>query len=380
MNMKTILLLSVLFSFTSGFANGKFSTREGIINHKSGSFISNNKISEPGFFDPLEQADLLQKEMDRYAEIEKNGGWRTITIIKKTFLPGQSSQVIKEMKERLRASGDLSADDTSMVYTKELVPVIKKVQKQYGFKEDGVINSELVRELNVTVQQRINQLRVNIERLRTMPPVQSGTHLVANIPEFKLHVLDGDRQVFEMAIVVGKESNQTAVFNDELTNIVFSPYWNVPPNIVRNEILPAMDRNRYYLRKNNYEQTGTENGLPVIRQKPGPKNSLGLVKFVFPNNHNIYFHDTPSKSLFQIRKRTFSHGCIRLAEPAKLAQYLLKDSPSWTPEKIDQAMNAGKEQWVKLDKPVPVSIIYVTAWVDGTGLVHFREDVYGYDK
>jgi murein L,D-transpeptidase YcbB/YkuD len=141
-----------------------------------------------------------------------------------------------------------------------------------------------------------------------------------------------------------------------------------------------MRRNRDYLWRNNYVQTGTENGLPVIRQLPGPKNALGQVKFLFPNNHNIYFHDSPAKSLFELRKRAFSHGCIRLAEPAKLAEYLLRDNPEWTPAKIATAMDAGKEQWVNLAAPVPIAITYFTAWVDNDGTLHFREDIYGHDK
>ena len=171
-----------------------------------------------------------------------------------------------------------------------------------------------------------------MERLKNFPAITSGTRLVANIPEFKLHVYEGDREVFNMAIVVGTESNKTVIFDDEMKHIVFSPYWNVPPSIVQNEILPAVRKNRNYLRQNNYEQTGTEDGLPVIRQKPGRMNSLGLVKFVFPNSHAIYFHDTPAKSLFSVRKRTFSHGCIRLAEPFKLAQYLLRNT-EWISKK-----------------------------------------------
>ncbi len=128
------------------------------------------------------------------------------------------------------------------------------------------------------------------------------------------------------------------------------------------------------------EQTGTSNGLPVIRQKPGGANALGRVKFIFPNNYNIYFHDTPAKSLFNESSRAFSHGCIRLGEPAKLAEYLLRDQPEWTPETIKEAMNASKEKWVTLKKPVPVFISYFTAWVDSEGLLNFRTDIYGHDK
>ena len=213
-----------------------------------------------------------------------------------------------------------------------------------------------------------------------LPPVTDSTRLVANIPEFKLHVYEGGAHVFDMDIVVGTESNKTVTFNDVRTQVVFSPYWNVPPSIVKEEILPAMRRQRNYLRAHRYEQTGTENGLPVIRQLPGGSNALGKVKFLFPNSHNIYFHDTPAKSLFSIRKRTFSHGCIRLAEPAKLATYLLRNNPEWTPEKISAAMDSGKEQFVQLQQPAAVSITYFTAFVDSNGRLNFREDVYGHDK
>jgi murein L,D-transpeptidase YcbB/YkuD len=165
-----------------------------------------------------------------------------------------------------------------------------------------------------------------------------------------------------------------------MTDIVFSPYWNVPPSIVTNEILPAMKRNKNYLRNNGYEITGYENGLPVIRQKPGKQNSLGQVKFIFPNEYGIYLHDTPAKGLFEYPKRTFSHGCIRLAEPEKLALYLLRNIPGWTNDKIKKAMNSGREQWVKLLHPVSVSLSYYTAWVDEENLLQLRRDIYGLDK
>ena len=326
------------------------------------------------------QHELLQKELDRLYEIEKRGGWRKIVTSKKFFIKGQSDPIIKIAKQRLRTSHDFMSEDTSRMFTDELETAVRRVQKRFGFNENGVLDILLIKELNVPVEDRIDQLLANMERLRTMPIPQEGTRLVANIPEFKLHVYEGSKQVFEMAIVVGTESNKTVAFNDEMKQIVFSPYWNVPPGIVQKEILPSTRKNRNYLRQNGYEQIGTEDGLPVIRQKPGPKNSLGLVKFVFPNSHAIYFHDTPAKSLFQVRKRTFSHGCIRLAEPARLAQYLLRNDPEWTTAKIEQAMNSGKEQTVSLKQPVAVAITYFTAWVDEGGLLNLREDIYGHDK
>jgi murein L,D-transpeptidase YcbB/YkuD len=183
-----------------------------------------------------------------------------------------------------------------------------------------------------------------------------------------------------MDIVVGKEANRTVIFSDELKYVVFSPYWNIPRSIVRNEIVPAMNRSSSYLSRNNMEITGNSNGLPVIRQKPGKGNALGKVKFIFPNQYNIYFHDTPAKTLFSRQKRAFSHGCIRLEQPFELAKYLLRNDNEWTDNKIQTAMNQSSEKWVELEKPVPVFIVYFTSWVDQEGLLHFREDIYGHDK
>jgi murein L,D-transpeptidase YcbB/YkuD len=244
----------------------------------------------------------------------------------------------------------------------------------------GSIDNNLVKALNVSVDRRIEQILANIGRLRSAKISYSGTQLVANIPEYKLHVYEDGREVFDMAIVVGKESTKTVVFNGNISQIVFSPYWNVPPSIVENEILPAMRGNKNYLKNNGYEVVGREGGLPAIRQKPGAGNSLGKVKFVFPNSHNIYLHDTPAKSIFKMDQRAYSHGCIRVAEPAKLAAYLLRNESSWSAERIRKAMDAGSPQVVKLDNSVPVAITYFTAWVDEDGVMNFREDIYGRDK
>jgi L,D-transpeptidase YcbB len=181
-----------------------------------------------------------------------------------------------------------------------------------------------------------------------------------------------------MAVVVGKEGHNTTIFSDKLTTIVFSPYWNLPRDIVKKEILPSIARNAHYLEKNNMEIMGRDNGLPVIRQKPGKDNSLGRVKFLFPNSFNIYFHDTPAKSLFSRDVRAYSHGCIRLSEPEKLADYLLKDDPRWTKEKISEAMDRKVEKFVAVKKPVPVFITYYTAWVEN-GILNFRNDIYKHD-
>lgn len=330
--------------------------------------------------DPTRRYELLQQALTRYEQIAQKSGWPKITGTKKFYQQGESAPAVKDIKTRLRASGDYTSNDLSNLFTPELTAAVKRAQKRFGFKENGVVDAALIKELNVPVERRINQILVNLERLQAMPVSTGSTRLVANIPEFKLHVYEGDKHIFDMDIVVGTAANKTVTFNDEMKQIVFSPYWNVPPSIVKSEILPQMRRSRDYLWRNDYVQVGTENGLPVIRQLPGAKNALGRVKFLFPNSHNIYFHDTPAKSLFNLRRRAFSHGCIRLAEPAKLAEYLLRDAPSWTPARIQQAIHANKELVVNLQTPVAVAITYFTAWADQEGMVHFREDIYGHDK
>ncbi|RYY41036.1 MAG: hypothetical protein EOO08_03695 [Chitinophagaceae bacterium] len=329
---------------------------------------------------PHPQLPRLQTALERYRAIAANGGWSAIKGTRKFYQQDVNDPAVVQIKARLRASGDFGSEDNSALFTRELTEAVKRVQQRFGFDPNGVVDAALLKELNVPLSKRITQLEVNLARVEKLPPPSGGTQLVANIPEFKLHVYEGDKLVFDMNVVVGSESNKTVLFTDEMTYLVFSPSWNVPPSIVKKEILPKMRGSHDYLWRNNYVMEGEEGGLPKIRQLPGAGNSLGRVKFVFPNDHNIYFHDTPAKSLFSLRKRAFSHGCIRLAEPAKLAEYLLRDNPSWTPAKIKATMNSGKEQRVDLPGKVPVSLTYLTAWVDDAGLVHFCEDIYGLDS
>ncbi|MGZ8541199.1 MAG: L,D-transpeptidase family protein, partial [Chitinophagaceae bacterium] len=236
-----------------------------------------------------------------------------------------------------------------------------------------------LKEMNTTVSHRIQQLLINMDRMRWLPVQPQGNLITVNIPAFMLYVTDGNKKVFDMDVVVGKDGHDTRIFTGNLDQVVFSPHWNVPKSIVEKEILPAIEKDPGYLEKQNMEVTGENDGLPEIRQKPGGENALGQVKFLFPNSFNIYFHDTPSKSLFARDKRAFSHGCIRLSDPARMANYLLRNQPEWTETKIDEAMNSGEEKFVKLKESVPVLIAYYTAWVDEEGQLNFREDIYGHD-
>ena len=195
-----------------------------------------------------------------------------------------------------------------------------------------------------------------------------------------LTVYDGSQKAFDMPVVVGKEGTNTLMFSGNLNQVVFSPFWNIPPSIVKNEILPAMQKNPGYLKSRRMEIVKKGDSLPVIRQLPGEGNALGKIKFLFPNSFDIFFHDTEIKGVFQKQNRAISHGCIRLADAEKLANYLLQNDQGWTPAKIKTAMNSGKEQYVKIKNPVPVVITYFTAWANQNGLLNYRTDVYGHDE
>jgi murein L,D-transpeptidase YcbB/YkuD len=251
-----------------------------------------------------------------------------------------------------------------------------------GLTADGVIGKKCIDELNIKPAKRIQQLLINLERVRWMPTIKSSNYIVVNIPEYKMHVYDSGKQQFEMDVIVGTATHNTVVFSGNLQYIVFSPFWNVPSSIVKSEIMSAIKRNSNYIKNHNMEITGYENGIPSIRQKPGINNSLGLVKFLFPNSHNIYLHDTPNKDLFTENSRNFSHGCIRLAQPKHFAQYLLRNDTAtiWKNHVIDSCMNLKKEKWVTLKKTVPVLLVYFTAWVDSNNAIHFRKDIYKHDE
>lgn len=323
----------------------------------------------------------LKKQLVFYQSVKEKGGWVPMpSISRRTLKEGDSDTVIVAIKKRLAITDDYTSNDTSAMFTEELKKALPDVQTRFGIKADGIIRDELITVLNVPVTDRITQMLINLERTKWLPEKTSPKKIVVNIPEFAIHVFEGDTTVLNMRVVVGKAGTGTVVFSDMLKYVVFSPYWNVPTSIVRNEIYPAMKRNPSYLRKHNMEQTGTSGGLPIIRQKPGDNNALGRVKFLFPNNYNIYFHDSPAKSLFDREKRAFSHGCIRLAEPQRMAEYILKDYPEWPKEKIKSAMAGNKEVWVTLKEQIPVYITYFTSWVDLNGKINFRDDLYGHDK
>jgi L,D-transpeptidase YcbB len=322
---------------------------------------------------------LLKEKLETYYTIAKQGGWPQITGAAKQLKKGISSPDIVILKKRLQFTNDMAAD-TTPVFNETLESGIKNFQIRFGYTPTGILTDGQIKDMNVPVVNRIQQLLINMGRMQWMISEPKGQMIVVNIPEFILHVKDGPKKVFDMNVVVGKEGHNTMMFTGNLNQVVFSPYWNLPESIIKKEILPAMERNPNYLASHHMEITGNEGGLPVIRQLPGDDNSLGKVKFLFPNSFNIYFHDTPAKSLFDKDKRAYSHGCIRLSDPVKMANYILKDNEEWNTESIDAAMNSNEEKYVKVKNPIPVLITYYTAWVDENGLLHFADDIYGHDK
>lgn len=326
------------------------------------------------------QYDLLKKFLARYREIAPKADSILIEPDKKVYRKGDSAAVLASIREKLFLLGDLSGNDSSMIFDTGLEQGVIKFQERHGLEPDGVIGSSFLSAIKVPVRKRIEQIMVNMERCRWVPAKIEGEYLLVNIPDFRLYAFDHDALLWDMKVVVGQSLRKTVVFNGNITYIVFSPYWNIPPGILKREILPAMKKDSNYLKKHDMEIAGTRDGLPIIRQRPGVTNPLGLVKFMFPNNYNIYMHDSPAKSLFDRNVRTFSHGCIRVADAEKMAAFLLKDQPEWTTVEIMEAMHTGKEKYVTLNNPMPVYIAYFTAWVDRNGEIQFRDDIYKRDK
>lgn len=335
-------------------------------NEKGGDVFENEPV--------YKQYNLLKNYLRSYRQIAEKGGWPWVDTAVKKLLPGDSSAIIVQVKKRLSATGDFTDTLYTKTFDKNLAAAVKQFRIRHGYKDTAIIDKSLVMEMNVPVQKRIEQILLNMERCRWMPYNPGPDYISVNIPDYKMYVYEKDSLQFTINVVVGQAATKTAIFNDTLQTIAFSPYWNVPYSIFKKEIAHRLSGS--YLRRNNMEYIGGQ-----VRQKPGGNNALGKVKFLFPNSYNIYFHDTPAKDKFNYSQRTFSHGCIRLAEPRKLAIYLLRNEKQYTEPVIDSLMNQSRETQVRLQKRLPVYILYMTAFVSSqTGQLQFRKDVYSQDK
>ena len=340
-----------------------------------------NKSKNPEVYVPFNsQYKKLQNQLHYYYAIQKLFPTDSLVLDNNILQVGDSSNIIPSLKKRLYLLEDLAINDNTNIFDSSLLFAIYQIQKRYGLPISSNINNSFIQILNKPISRLIQQILINLERARWLPQEKDSNYFLVNIPEFTLHVFDNAVNTWDMNVIVGKAATSTVIFSGNLKYIVFSPYWILPNNIVKNEILPNFKKDQNYLEKNNMEQYGNSNGLPMIRQKSGPKNALGLVKFLFPNSYEIYFHDTPNKNYFSSTNRSLSHGCIRLSEPKKLASYLLRNDTSYTENKIDSLMNLPKEKWIGLPKAIPVFIVYFTTWVDKNGLLNFRNDIYGHDE
>jgi len=327
------------------------------------------------------QYDRLEKALEKYRKIERKKLWKKIDIDSATFKdlkPFDSGVAVKQIRERLFIDGDLKRDSKSTIYDEELMAGVLNYKKRYGLALNYKLTFDHIKQMNEPISERIKTIQLNMERCRLIPEnlVNASDYIMVNIPSYRLLYVKNGHNEFTSDVFVGTKWSETEIFSSTMDKVVFSPYWNVPQSIIDNELKLNMASNKNYLEEHNMEWNGGK-----VRQKPGPKNSLGLVKFLFPNPFDIYMHDTPAKSLFQFEQRTFSHGCINIKEAKKLAHVILKDDPDWPSEKIDLAMNGEIETTCILKNKIPIYIGYFTAWVsEDTGEVNFFPDVYEKDK
>lgn len=342
----------------------------------------------------------LTKYLLKYRKIAERGGWPAVSRGTSLKMGDRSDRVV-ELRRRLMFTDDISgkAETDESLFDEELHNAVIRFQKMHGLKVDGVVGRETVRALNAPVEMRISQMEINLERFKALSKDLGERYICINIADFELKVIEHGNSVMSMKVIVGKQYWNSPLFTSELTHIVFNPSWYVPTSIAVEEILPKIKEKPDYPNKEgikvfskeknrlkeistasiNWADVTAENFRYKLVQVPGIKNPLGKLKFLFPNEYFVYLHDTPAKVLFEKSSRAFSHGCIRIEKPVELAEYLFRDDPSWTPERISAMIERGKEVKVPLPAPVTIHILYLTAWVDEENVLQFRDDIYGRD-
>ncbi len=345
----------------------------------------------------------LKGMLANYRAIAKSGGWAIIEPGRLLEL-GMTGPRVSQLRKRLRRTQDLAAPTDAAggdqdVFDQDLVAAVIDFQTRHGLKADGKVGRKTLTALNVPVEIRIEQMILNLERHRWMPDEADEKFVLVNLADFSLQLMEHGRSILEMPVVIGSRYNRTPVFSADMTYLVINPYWNVPPSIATTEILSKAQTNPDYLEAQGFElfsdwtaeadlldprsidwQDVTPTRFPYkLRQRPGAANALGRLKFMLPNEFDIYLHDTPEREHFARTQRSFSHGCIRVADPELLAATLLQDQPGWRLDEIQSAIASGERNVVTLSTSVPVNITYRTAWVDDDNTVHFRNDVYGRD-
>ena len=347
----------------------------------------------------------LKKALVQYSGMTYSGQWPKI-ILRESIRPGDEDERIIEIRKRialLENTGVESLTTGNLArFDDDLMKKVIRFQLHHGLEPDGIIGRNTMRELNKSPQERLDQIKVNMARWRWHDHTLGDKYILVNIANYRLFTYEAGELKFSMPVIVGELQNQTPVFSDKIKYLELNPYWNVPPSIATDEELPKLRKNPNHLVDNNirlfsnWQEDGVEIDSTVIdwhsvtpsqmagfklRQDPGPGNALGRVKFMFPNQYFVYLHDTPSKKLFSKQTRPFSHGCIRVSEPAKLAAFLLnKKGDEWDRERVNHLIDLGEREVLKIRPAIPVHITYQTAWVDKYGQINFNGDIYGRDE
>lgn len=349
---------------------------------------------KPGF----KAYNRLKERLLSYRKIKEDGGWESIADGPTLKLNMEDDRVVA-LRKRLRSTRDLlsyTVEDLRL-YDDELVAAVKAYQRRHGLHPDGNVGKETLASLNTPVEERIKQIKINMERCRWLPQELGSQYIMVNLPAFELEVVSEGQVELEMIVAVGKPYRQTPVFSSRMTYVVFNPYWTVPPTILAQDILPAQAKNPNYLNNLNIKIIGRDGSMVptsqidwakisaksfpyTLRQEPGPNNALGEVKFIFPNEYNIYMHDTNHRELFVKSERALSSGCIRLSKPMDMANYLLSKDQGISADKITDIVKTRQNHTIVLKKPVQVHLQYWTAFVDEKGVLNFRKDIYSRDE
>jgi len=353
---------------------------------------------------PFLQYRELQKKLAEYRALAAKGGWPSISA-GETLKPGMENPRVDMVRKRLAVTGDLAPENMdSAVFDTALEKAVKRFQQRHNLTPDGAVGKQTLAAMNVPVETRIDQIVLNMERYRWLKRTLMGDRLVAvNIAGFEAVAGKAGKFDVTMPVIVGKTYHETPVFSDTIKYVVFNPYWNLTPSIASNETLPKLKKDSHYLKKHNMrifkgwgpdapeldatkidwsKVSKKDMNRYRVRQDPGPDNALGTVKLVFPNKYNVYLHDTPAHGLFKKEQRAFSHGCIRMDRPAEMAAWVLGgEEKGWSLARVNEIIASRKRQVAVLDQPVPVYILYRTAFVNPEdNTLYFYEDVYGRDK
>lgn len=346
----------------------------------------------------------LKVALQHYRELAAAGGWKPVPLAEASLKPGGNDERLPALRARLTVTGELPADapvpEDPTLFDEATIEALKTFQARHGLEPDGVLGRQTLLALNITAEQRVAQIAMNMERWRWMPIDMGRSYILVNLAAFHLSIFDQGNVVHEARVVVGTTSTRTPVFSRKMSYLEVNPYWHVPAKIVRDEIFPKAKKDPSYLAKQGYELLSdwSETAVPVdprsldwahmtrlpyrVRQVPGDKNSLGRIKMMFPNEFDVYLHDTPSKNLFNRANRSFSHGCIRVEHPFDVAETILRltGTVDWPRTRLDEALASGQRTIVRLKQPIPIHISYVTAFVANDGSVNFRSDIYGRDR